>query len=347
MPVSRLTGKSKEDLATIAVVSGLLTLAEARAMTKPNLLKFLKTAESAVGQTPPVNTAESDPQPAAAEPEPQPEAASPSQPEAEAATTDMTAEAVSAAESSPDSGAAAADAVLDDDSLSENLPAARPNTRRRTTAGRPARNQTGAVRNQTGPARTNRNAPSSGRGRTKAGVRAETPPAPGTARRPTRVKVFGVPANPLADEAEESETTLTAAEVRPAERQAAREETGTLPVAPAESQPPVVSPSAMMPTETQPNAAEPASAGQPARPEIREPVAERPAGQRAKWRRPPRKAKRRGLPRIKATAGRPLNRVTWSPEFWKLCGWLWLSAPGQLPAGSQRRLCSAAVHPAL
>lgn len=47
MPTSSLTGKSKDDLATIATVSGLLTRAQALAMTKPELLKFLKSAETA------------------------------------------------------------------------------------------------------------------------------------------------------------------------------------------------------------------------------------------------------------------------------------------------------------
>ncbi|MDD2457026.1 MAG: transcription termination factor Rho [Eubacteriales bacterium] len=46
MPTSSLTGKSKDDLATIAAVSGLLSREQALAMTKPELLKFLKNAES-------------------------------------------------------------------------------------------------------------------------------------------------------------------------------------------------------------------------------------------------------------------------------------------------------------
>ncbi len=45
MASSTLIGKSKQDLATIAVVSGLLTKEQAGAMTRPELLKFLKQVE--------------------------------------------------------------------------------------------------------------------------------------------------------------------------------------------------------------------------------------------------------------------------------------------------------------
>jgi transcription termination factor Rho len=46
MPSSHLTGKKKDDLATIAIVSGLLSQEQASAMTRPQLLKFLKQAET-------------------------------------------------------------------------------------------------------------------------------------------------------------------------------------------------------------------------------------------------------------------------------------------------------------
>ncbi|MDD2533323.1 MAG: transcription termination factor Rho [Eubacteriales bacterium] len=50
MPESKLNGKAKADLATIAVVSGLLPADQAAKMTKPELLNFLKTAENATVQ---------------------------------------------------------------------------------------------------------------------------------------------------------------------------------------------------------------------------------------------------------------------------------------------------------
>ena len=52
MPTSSLTGKSKDDLATIAAVSGLLSREQAMAMTKPELMKFLKNAEAAAKAPP-------------------------------------------------------------------------------------------------------------------------------------------------------------------------------------------------------------------------------------------------------------------------------------------------------
>jgi len=67
MPTSSLTGKSKDDLATIAAVSGLLTREQAMAMTKPQLMKFLKNAETAAKTEPPIApeaTTETTPEPA-------------------------------------------------------------------------------------------------------------------------------------------------------------------------------------------------------------------------------------------------------------------------------------------
>ncbi|NCA98741.1 MAG: transcription termination factor Rho [Clostridia bacterium] len=63
MPTSSLTGKSKDDLATIAAVSGLLSREQAMTMTKPELMKFLKNAESAAKSNPKTIT-ESTPKPA-------------------------------------------------------------------------------------------------------------------------------------------------------------------------------------------------------------------------------------------------------------------------------------------
>ena len=51
MPESKLNGKSRDDLATIAVVSGLLPSDQAAAMSKAELLKFLKKAEQSTPET--------------------------------------------------------------------------------------------------------------------------------------------------------------------------------------------------------------------------------------------------------------------------------------------------------
>ena len=63
MPTSSLTGKSKDDLATIAAVSGLLSREQAMAMTKPELMKFLKNAEAAA-KAPPQSLPETISEPA-------------------------------------------------------------------------------------------------------------------------------------------------------------------------------------------------------------------------------------------------------------------------------------------
>lgn len=176
MPDSKLIGKSREDLAAIAVLSGLLLQDQAAGMTKAQLLKFLKTAESSADQ------------PSA---KPATKAAKPKKTVASAPTAQPEPVLESALDSTVKKP------------VSSKPARQRPIEREQASSRQPSRPAT---------KRTSRNQPTtrSASHRQPASAKRPTQPTQGTApkSRPVRVKMFGIPQNPLAAQSDEHEEAL-------------------------------------------------------------------------------------------------------------------------------------------
>ena len=233
MPESKLNGKSREDLATIAVVSGLLPSDQAATMTKAELLKFLKKVEQTTSaadepaatkapkppkapkapKTPKTPEAPVDkPQATVAVKTAKPKAFKSKVTEPEAAAQEATSTeaaqpeaAKPKAKKSPAKSAATklpAQAAPVKESVKPS-PAPRParqaNVQSRT--GKPVAGRSTANRPTAASART----PGKKTGDTRFNKNQKQPQQP---TRPMRVKVFGVPSNPLAIQSDEHEAAL-------------------------------------------------------------------------------------------------------------------------------------------
>ncbi len=208
MAESKLTGKTRDDLATIAVVSGLLTGEQAEGMTKPQLLKYLKGAESQAAQ-PPVAAEESPLQTAEVKPGKVKKTLvkkTDVKVSAEAAADKIPAEVLPAAAPAKKHPAEVLPAAAPAKKHPPKVAIEKPKTSHESAAhsagtrrpGHPTRAAIGSAASKPNNSRRTANG-------SRTQHQGKNPPAPS---RPMRVKVFGIPQNPMALQSDEHEEAL-------------------------------------------------------------------------------------------------------------------------------------------